>query len=132
MFRTERVPLPPFQQEAMIVISSLSPQQTQTLSFEDMHQMKYKELRSDLRKVLSPQRPDLTPTKMKVRTYERKKQMEKTITLEPTLYRPPATRDFVLSPKRKTISPSELVLLREQHAKKANQVELNAHSLHQR
>jgi hypothetical protein len=128
MFRSEGVSLPPFQQEAMIIVSSLSPQKSHPLSFEDMHKMKYRELKSDLKKVLSPKKPDLTPTQMTVRTYERKRQMEKTIMPEPTLYQP-STRDFSLSPNRKTISPSELVLLRDQHSKKANQVELNATSV---
>lgn len=126
MFRAEGVPLPPFQQNAMIIVSSLSPQySTQPLSFEEMHKMKYKELRKDLNKVLSPKKPNLTPTKIKYKSHERKKHMEKTNLPEPTLYHPTKT-EFVISPDRRNISPSELVLLREQHAKRLNQVELNA------
>jgi hypothetical protein len=131
MFRAEGVPLPPFQKDAMIIISSLTPQNTtQSLSFEDMHKMKYKELRTDLHKVLSPKKPNLTPIKMKMKshTHERKKQMENIALSEPTLYHPSPHKEFSLSSQRRTISPSELVLLREQHARKLNQVELNATS----
>lgn len=127
MFRAESVPLPPFQRDAMIIVSSLSPQYTtQPLSFEDMHKMKYKELRKDLNKVLSPKKPNLTPTKIKYKAHERKRHMEKTALLEPTLYHPLKGTEFVISPERRSISPSELVLLREQHTKRLNQVELSA------
>ena len=129
MFRSEGVPLPPFQKDAMIIISSLTPHHTtQSLSFEDMHRMKYQELRNDLNKVLSPKKVNLAPIPMKRKSHERKKQMQNNSILlsEPALS--PSSKEFNLSPQRRTISPSELVLLREQHTKKLNQVELNATS----
>jgi hypothetical protein len=131
MFRANAVPLPPFQEDAMIIISSLTPQNTtQSLSFEAMHKMRYKELKTDLNKVLSPtKKPNLTPIKMKMKSHERKKHMESTTLPEPTLLNPSSHKEFTLTPQRRTISPSELVLLREQHAKKISQVELNATSL---
>lgn len=130
MFRTKTIPLPQFQEEATIIVSSLSPYEPiHSLSFEEMHEIKYKQLKTDLNKVLSPKKQILNENNIKIKTKYKKKVINKNNEIEPTLYIPPITKEFSLSSKVKSISPSELVLLREQHAKRMNQVELHATSL---
>ncbi len=126
MFRTKSIPPPIYEQDATIIMSSLSPTQSlPSLSFEDMHQIRYKELRADLKKVLSPKKPNLTPTPMKIK-HERKPVLHNKVPTEPCLYQPPVSREFALSPNRRSVSPSELILLRAQHVQRMNQVEIHA------
>mmetsp|Transcript_16798 Transcript_16798/g.25250 ORF Transcript_16798/g.25250 Transcript_16798/m.25250 type:complete len:162 (+) Transcript_16798:132-617(+) len=118
--------------DSPIVISSLvyNAPVSPTLTFRKQHEKTYHTIKQDLKKVVSPcQKVSSDNMKVISKKHPRRKVVSDEysgVSFEHTLYTPPVSQEFSLSPNRTKISPSELILLREKHATRTRQVELHA------